>query len=256
MPLDKTYFEPPFPFEAPLGRGTSSFDVFAQGDGPPVIIIQELPGIGQETISLADELIKSGYRVYLPHLFGPIGRTSFAGNMVRVMCMHREFSLFASNRSSPIVDWLRALARHVREQTNAPGVGVIGMCLTGNFAISLIADDNVLAAVAAQPSMPLGKHTALHMSAPEVDAIAAGLDTKGPMIAYRFEEDTICRAAKFDALEEKFNADGRERIRLKTIPGPGHSVFTLHFVNEAGHPTRDALDEVVDYFNAQLKSVP
>src|SRR5262245_55913851 len=122
-------------------------DVYERGQGPPIVLIQELPGIGQETLRLADALIAAGYRVVLPHLFGPLGRTATAGNLLRGLCMRREFHLFASNASSPIVNWLRALCQAVRDSANVRGVGVIGMCLTGNFAITLMGDDSVLAAV-------------------------------------------------------------------------------------------------------------
>ena len=238
-------------FTATMEGRAKSFDIYTRGEGPPVVVIQELPGIGQETLHLADELVRSGFQVTLPHLFGPIGRTSLAGNLVRVLCMRREFALFAANRTSPVVEWLAALCRDIKNRTGYPGVGTIGMCLTGNFAISLMADDAVLAGVASQPSMPIAKTNALHMSDDDVACISDKLDKTGPMLSYRFKEDTICRAGKFEALDKAFN-QGAERIRLRTLPGPGHSVFTLDFVDEAGHPTRDALDDVVAYFRESL----
>ena len=238
-------------FTAPIGGKDSRFDTYTRGEGPPVIVIQELPGIGQETLHLADELVAAGFTVTLPHLFGPLGKVSMAGNPIRVLCMRREFALFAAGRTSPIVSWLAALARSLKDASGYPGVGTIGMCLTGNFAISLMADEAVLAGVAAQPSMPFFNQKGLHMSEGDVAAIKDRLDTVGPMHAYRFEKDAICQAAKFEALDDAFNADG-ERIKLTTLPGPGHSVFTLHFVDEEGHPTRAALDETIGYFRERL----
>ena len=142
-------------FTAETREGHSvSHDIYQRGSGTPVVLIQELPGIGQETLALADRLVDSGHEVVMPHLFGPIGRISIGGNLVRVLCLRKEFSLLGANRSSPIVDWLRLLCRDVRQSRGVAGVGVIGMCLTGNFAISLIADDSVHAAVASQPAMP------------------------------------------------------------------------------------------------------
>jgi dienelactone hydrolase len=226
-------------------------DVYHRGDGPPIVLIQELPGIGQETLRLADEFIEAGFSVYLPHLFGPIGKTSMVGNMTRVLCLRREFSVFSSGKSSPIVDWLRAVCRKVRDDTQARGVGVIGMCLTGNFAISLMGDDSVLAAVASQPSMPFHSQDALHMSAEEIASTRQGIDETAAMLAFRFAGDPMCTAKKFDSIDRQFN-DGQERITLKTLPGKGHSVLTLDFVDEAGHPTREALDTVLDYFGRQL----
>jgi dienelactone hydrolase len=240
-------------FQAPLRDGTRiAHDVYERGAGPPVVLIQELPGIGQETLRLADRLVSAGHRVVLPHLFGPLGRTSIAGNLVRVMCMRRELRMFASRTSSPIVDWLRALCRDVRERNGVEGVGVIGMCLTGNFAITLMADESVLAAVASQPSLPPPPWSGLHMSPGEIDAARHGLTTKGPMLAFRFEGDPMCTAKKFEALGATFN-DEVERIRLVTLPGAGHSVLTLHFVDEHGHPTQQALESVLEYFARKLR---
>ena len=135
-------------FTAETCEGHSvSHDVYHRGSGAPVVLIQELPGIGQETLALADRLIGAGFEVIMPHLFGPIGRTSIGGNLFRVLCLRKEFSVLAAHRSSPIVDWLRLLCRDVRQSRGVEGVGVIGMCLTGNFAISLIADARTLSSM-------------------------------------------------------------------------------------------------------------
>jgi dienelactone hydrolase len=229
-------------------RGGQQFtrDVYERGDGPPVVIIQELPGIGPQTLRLAERLVDAGYRAVLPHLFGPLGRVCLAGNLVRVMCMRREFDLLARNRSSPIVDWLRALCRDVRDRQQVRGVGVIGMCLTGNFALTLIGDDSVLAAVASQPSLP-----ALHMSPDEVAAARAFLDTNGPMLALRFANDPLCSARTFNAIAATFNQD-RQRVRLEVLPGWRHSVLTIDFVDREGHPTHAAFQSVLAYFAEHL----
>lgn len=240
-------------FSALISSGKSvSHDVYSKGKGPVVVIIQELPGIGPETLSLADIFVAKGFTVVLPHLFGPLGKISLYGNLLRVFCMRKEFSLFSKNRCSPVVDWLKALCMKLRETHAVEGVGVIGMCLTGNFAISLMADDSVLAAVASQPSMPVNDQTQLHMSVQDVEKISAKLDKAGPMLAYRFEGDKICRAERFTAIDCAFNKKAAQRIQLKTLPGKGHSVLTLDFVDEEGHPTRQALDEIVSYFKQNL----
>jgi dienelactone hydrolase len=239
-------------FTASLRNGqVVSHDVYARGKGPVVVVIQELPGIGTETLRLVDSLVASGFRVLLPHLFGPLGRTSALGNLARVFCMRKEFHLFQKNRSSPIVDWLKALCLEARNDNASEGVGVIGMCLTGNFAMSLMADDSVLAAVASQPSMPFGDADALHMSKNEIQALKARVDATAPMKAYRFEGDWMCSAEKFKAIDQSLNNDAK-RVELNTLPGKGHAVLTVDFVNEAGHPTKQALDDILSYFHEQL----
>jgi hypothetical protein len=111
------------------------------------------------------------------------------------------------------------------------------MCLTGNFAISLMAVKAVLASVVSQPSLPVNDHADLHMSAQDIQQVRARLDNQEPMMAFRFAENTYCRANKFEQLDKAFN-DDRQRINLQTIPGKGYSVLTLDFVDKFGHPTK------------------
>lgn len=228
-------------------------DVYWRGHGAIVVLIQELPGIGQSTLRLADKLVDAGFAVAMPHLFGTIGRTSVGANLLRVFCLRKEFSLFSRNKASPIVDWLKALCGSIRDQKGVPGVGVIGMCLTGNFAISLMADESVLAAVSSQPAMPFSDPAALHMSDAEITEIKANIDRNEPIKAYRFENDWMSKQVKFDALAREFNTD-KDRVDMKVLPGNGHSVLTRDFVDNQGHPTYEALEEVLDYFQRVLVS--
>jgi dienelactone hydrolase len=235
---------------------TVDHDIYERGDGQPVIIMQELPGIGMETLHLADRLNEAGFRVVIPHIFGPLGKVSMAGNFGRLFCMRRQFHLFERNASSPIIDWLRALCIDVRTRTGTTGVGVIGMCLTGNFAITLMAEDSVLAGVASQPAMPIFvAPKSLHMTDQEAEKARQALTAKGPMLAYRFEGDPLCSATKFNAINDRFNDPEKERIKLVTLPGKGHSVLTLDFVDENGHPSHDALEEIIVYFGDKLNAV-
>ena len=241
-------------FTAPLSDGQPvTHDVYSKGGGgPTVVIIQELPGIGPQTVSLANTFVEHGYQVVLPHLFGPLGKVSLVGNVARVFCLRREFKLFEKNASSPIVDWLKALCRDLKTQREASAIGVIGMCLTGNFAISLMADEHVLAGVASQPSMPLFDQHALHMSADEVNQARQRLDEHGPMLALRFAGDKLCTADKFRALDQAFNSD-KKRITLVELPGNGHSVLTLDLI-KGGAPAQQALDDVLSYFDHKLRA--
>ena len=89
-----------------------------------------------------------------------------------------------NDRSSPIADWVRPLQRS-QDQRGVKG-RVIGMCLT-NFAIQLIGDDSVLAAVASQLSNAFFKQGELHMSSDDIEQSRNALDVKGPMRVLRFE---------------------------------------------------------------------
>ena len=235
-------------FAAKLHSGSRVVhNVYSKGAGPVVLIVQELPGIGPETLKLADNFVDKGFTVVLPHLFGPLGKISTLGNTLRVMCMRKEFRIFEQGKTSPVVDWLRALCRELTVKHGVEGVAVIGMCLTGN----LMADEAVLAGVASQPSLPVNDHADLHMSAQDIKKIRTRLDNQEPMWAFRFAEDTYCRAPRFQQLDKVFN-DDRQRINLQTLPGKGHAVLTLDFVDELGHPTKQAFELIVAYFRRAL----
>ncbi len=237
-------------FTAPIGGHPTSFNVYTMGSGPPVVLMQEMPGIGEATIAFAKRLADAGFEVWAPHWFGPLGRTSEL-NVVRLLCMRREFQVFAKNQSSAIVDWMRALCAHVADVRKLERVGVIGMCLSANFAMTLIAEPAVWAAIASQPSLPARAPQELHMSGNEIAASRAALDVKGAMRAYRFEGDRLCSAAKFDAIEGAFN-DGGVRVVLNVLPGEGHSVFTREYDDAPQSPTANAMSEIISYLGAQL----
>ncbi len=232
---------------------TATHDIYSIGDGDKVvIIIQELPGIGQETLALSDRFAERGYKVILPHLFGPLGKVATGVNFINVLCMRKEFSVFAKNRTSPIVDYLSGLCSFMKQKYEVPGVAVIGMCLTGNFAISLMANEDVLAGYASQPSLGIFSQKSLHMSDSEIETIKNNIDIVGPMHCGSFEGDKLCSPTKIKLLAETFNRDDKERIIFHTLPGDGHSVLTLDFVDEDGHPTKQTLYEILDYFDGQL----
>lgn len=154
-----------FDFDGPLwGKDRVSHPVYHRGEGPPVIIWQELPGIGPETIALANWLVDNGFHVYMPHLFGPLGQISFAGNIARLMCMRREYHLFSLHKASPITKWMAALCAEVSTREDGAKLATIGMCLTGNFALTMMAEPDVVAGIASQPAMPVAGPKYLHMS--------------------------------------------------------------------------------------------
>ena len=227
-------------------------DIYEKGTGPVIVLIQELPGIGKSTLRLTDKLVAQGFKVVLPHLFGPIGSTSIIGNTVRAFCMRKEFHLLKNHGDSPVVDWLKALCRQVKEDNQVDGIGVIGMCLTGNFAISLMADDSVLAAVASQPSLPAFNNNVIQLDRRDIDKIKDKIDCSQPIHALRFAKDPMCSAKRFKAIDVLLNEPDKQRVEFTEVPGLGHSVLTLNFVDQAGHPTYLAFEKIVRYFQKQL----
>src|SRR5947207_1161891 len=106
---------------------------------------------------------------------------------------------------SPIVSWLRELCRKMWAEAGGPGVGVIGLCMTGNFAISLMADEAVLAPVASEPALPLAPWTpsrkgALAVTEVELAGALRRCIADQPIMALRFSGDPISPAERLDAL--------------------------------------------------------
>ena len=228
-----------------------------------VLIIQELPGITPETVALAERLHEDGFAVYLPHLFGePNAPADPLRNLGRV-CINLEFRVLANKRKSPVTDWLRALCRRMQEDTGGP-VGAIGMCFTGGFVLALMVDESVAAPVMSQPSHIGGMIDAAgkaSLGMPE-DVVCAAVDRckrdDVPIMGLRFDRDVMCPPERFDRMSALFGDHFRRieidrslyrKYRIKPI---AHSVLTLEFVDQPGHPTRDAYDQVVGFFNERL----
>ena len=131
--------------------------VYAGGTGPAVIVIHEIPGLHPEVADFAQRVVDAGFSVRMPSLFGTPGRAVTVGYTMRTLakaCVAKEFAAFALNRTSPVIGWLRRLAAEAHAECGGPGVGAVGMCFTGGFALGMMVDDTMLAPVLSQPSLP------------------------------------------------------------------------------------------------------
>ena len=236
--------------------------VFVAGNGPAVIVMSEMPGIYSLVARFARRVREAGFTVWMPHLFGepgrPISQGYVLGSIVRG-CISREFRAFAANRSSPVIDWLRALAAHAHPACGGRGVGAIGMCFTGNFALSLMLEPAVLAPVLAQPSLPLGRRGGMHVAPDELAQIKARMEREDlTVLAYRFAGDAFCRAERFAAYEAALGDRFVGRVLPDSAANPAaimknpHSVVTSHLIDREGEPTRAALDEILGFFRTRL----
>ena len=244
------------------GRGRP---VYRKGEGPPVIVIHEMPGITPQVADFGRRVAGRGFTVLMPSLFGRDGarasRTALLAAFARV-CISREFSLLAKNRASPVVDWLRALARQVHRDLGGRGVGVVGMCLTGNFALTMALDPEVMAPVLAQPSLPLplsgARSAAVHAPPEALDAVRRRHSEDGlKVIGLRFDGDPKCPRARFDTLEnglgEAFERYDLPASSARHPEGRPHSVLTGELIDREGELTRAALDRVLGYFDERLR---
>lgn len=235
-------------------------DVYRAGAGPAVIVMHEMPGLHLGVIRFARRLVDAGHSVYLPSLFGRPGEPFSRGRMLPVIlgvCVSREFTIFA-DRASRINSWLLGLARQAHAESGGPGVGAIGMCFTGSFALAMAIDDTVLAPVMSQPALPFSKE-GLGVDATDLARIknrtAEGLCVMG----MRFTDDRAVPAQRFARLRRELG-DAFIAVEIDSSPGnphgigrDAHSVVTEHLVDEPGHPTRLALDQVMAFFAERLK---
>ena len=251
-----------FDFTDPQGRWTRP--VWRRGSGPAVIIIHEMPGLHPQVIRFADRVAAAGMTVFLPSLFGEAGRevTPFhsLGVMLKAICISREFHVWATDRSSPIVDWLRALAAHAHAECGGKGIGAVGMCFTGNFALAMMTEPSVVAPVLSQPSLPIPagspiRSAAIGVSADEIACARKRFSEEQlTMMALRFRGDPFVPDARFDTLKREFG-DALEAVELDPkdgYPDPRmapHSVLTLHLVdNDPEGPTKMCEQRVIQFF--------
>lgn len=247
--------------------------IYRKGSGPAALVIAEMPGITPQVLGFADRLVALGLTAVLPHLFGSPGfdptrasgtaRLRGAVKVLYEVCASREFTMFATGRSSPVVDWLRALAVHEHARCGGPGVGAVGMCFTGGYALALATDPRVLVPVLSQPSMPVAL-TARHRrtidcSERELAVVADRCAREGlRVVGLRFDGDPLVPAERFAFLRERLG-DGFVAVELDQRDGhpeellkKHHSVLTGGLVDEPGEPTYDALQTVLALLRSKL----
>jgi dienelactone hydrolase len=250
-----------FDFTDPAGRWTRP--VFRRGSGPAVIVVHEMPGLHPLVIRFADRVAAAGMTVFCPSLFGEPGREVGVAyslrSMVSGICIRREFNVWASDRSSPIVDWLRALAAHAHAQCGGRGVGAVGMCFTGNFALAMMTEPAVVAPVMSQPSLPLPagskrRAAAIGVSPAEMACAKRRLAEEDlTLMALRFHGDPFVPDARFDTLKREFG-ERLEAVELDpadanpATPMTPHSVLTLHLLDDPGGATKKCEQRVIEFF--------
>jgi dienelactone hydrolase len=244
-------------------------DVFRRGSGPAVIVIAEMPGITPDVVTFANRVVDIGCTAVLPHLFGEPGRPMSVSYTMQSMvpaCVSREFTVWATGKTSPVISWLRALAAHEHEVCGGPGVGAVGMCFTGGFALAMAVDDRLIAPVLSQPSLPF-PITARHkrdvgLSDDDLARVKHRCAAEGLCVmALRFTHDRFVPAERFERLRKELG-DAFVGVEIDSSrgnqwghPATAHSVLTLHLQDEPG-PTRDALDKVLELFRTRLLEVP
>lgn len=247
-----------------LGR---SHRVYRRGDGPPVLVLAEMPGITPRVVAFADRLVDVGLSVYLPHLFGTDGAPASLLAYARTLpaaCVSAQFAALRRETTAPATLWLRDLMRRACGWTNSAHAGVVGMCFTGGFALGMLMEPELIAPVLAQPSLPLGGRSAaadLGLDPNDLKDVRRRVEADGVQImGLRFSQDRLCPKSRFDRLEGEFGSNF-VKVTIPSgddstegVPKNAHSVLTEHLVDEPGHPTREALDDVIAFLTQRLVS--
>jgi dienelactone hydrolase len=253
-----------------FARGTHSAEgttrvVYRTGAGPAVIVMSEIPGITPEVAGFARRVGGAGLTAVMPHLFGEDGRPASGGYAMATFaraCVAREFTVLAAGRTSPIISWLLDLARAEHARCGGTGVGAVGMCFTGGFALGMMVDDVVVAPVLSQPSLPLPlgrrRKRDLGVSEAEVQRISERVAGGTCVLGLRFTGDVMSPPDRFAHLRELLG-DGFIGVEIDSSPSnphghkrAAHSVLTNDLDDRPGTPTRAALDQVLEFFRSRL----
>jgi len=254
------------PFTSSSGRQRN---IYRSGAGPAVIVIHEMPGITPLVAAFARRVSDRGMTAVLPDLLGTPGRPvtlPYALSSLARACVSREFTLLALNKTSPIVDYLRELAAHEHRTCGGPGVGAVGMCLTGGFALAMSVEPSVVAPVMSQPSLPFPTNPehrrALGLSDADLAVVQRRTTEDLCVMGLRFSGDTKSPAERFTRLRETLG-DKFVSVEIDSSPGnpwgykrSAHSVLTEDYSDELTSPTRRALDGVLEFLASRLGVEP
>lgn len=234
---------------APVRGTPTSYPTYRKGTGPGVVVIHEIPGPTPAVVAFAEELVAAGYTVVLPHLFGTAGAAYGVRTVARSLaqvCVRAEFTKLATGVTTPVAGWLRSLAAELHEELGGPGVGALGMCFTGGFALAMMVDETVAAPVLCQPSVPFAVGRArsadLNLSPGDLARVRERAAAGCAVLGLRYASDPAV-GTRFDTLERELG-DAFLRVDLE---GRGHSTVTeqrqqvavdavLAFLGERLHP--------------------
>jgi dienelactone hydrolase len=229
-------------------EGDLTFPTYRKGSGPGVIVIHEIPGPTPKVIAFAEEVVDAGFTVVMPHLFGraeePMNPISVARTLAN-LCVRAEFTKLATGVTAPIQAWLRSLARVLHVELGGPGVGALGMCFTGGFALAMMVDDSVAAPVLCQPSTPfaVGRKRAADLGLSPADLTVVKERAAGgcQVLGLEYPTDPMT-GTRFRTLTREL---GDAFIKVE-LPGRGHGTVTED-------RDQEAVETVLAFFGDKLR---
>ena len=210
---------------------------YRKGSGPAVVVVHEIPGITPKVLEFAERVVAQGFTVVMPLLVGEVGRKpsgSYIASSMRKICISREFTTMAMHKTSPIISWLRALARQMHSEVGGVGVGAVGMCFSGGFALGMMVDDIMVAPVLSQPSMPFAvgsnRSADLNLSPSDEARIVERAQAGCQVMGLRFTGDKLV-GTRFDSLR-KLLGDAFVAVEFESSTKQDHSVLTEQIQEE------------------------
>jgi dienelactone hydrolase len=225
-------------------------ETYRRGTGPAVVVMHELPGITPKVVAFANDVVAAGFTVVMPSLVGTPGKepaVAYGAQSITKICIAKEFTHWALHETSPIIAWLRALARSLHAELGGPGVGAVGMCFSGGFALAMMVDDVMVAPVLAQPSLPFAVGAArgadVNLSPDDKLVIAQRAAAGCQVLGLRYTGDRLV-GTRFETLRDLLG-DAFLAVELPSVARTDHSVLTEH---------RDepSVRRVLDFFRAKL----
>jgi dienelactone hydrolase len=220
---------------------------YRRGSGPGIVVVHEVPGITPKVEAFADEVVEAGFTVVLPSLFGTPGEPQSIGSISRVMarvCISKEFVTMRAGRTSPVTRWLGTLADELHAELGGRGVGALGMCFTGGFALGMMVNGPVVAPVLCQPSTPFPVTPRLrgdlNLSPADLGTLKQKVSAGCQVLGLRYKGDPAV-GTRFTTLRRELG-DGFIAVELE---GKGHSVVTEHRDEEA-------VERILAFFREQL----
>lgn len=225
-------------------------DTYRKGSGPLVVVVHEVPGITPKVAAFAEDVVSAGFTVVMPDLVGTPGQemsNGYAMSSLVKVCVSKEFTAMARNKTSPIIGWLRALGRSLHQEIGGTGIGAVGMCFSGGFALGMMLDDHMLAPVLSQPSLPFpvgAKRAAdLNLSPDDALVVKRRADEGCQVLGLRFTGDRLV-GTRFDSLRELLG-DAFIAIELPSSKKTDHSVLT----EQRDEPS---VQRVISFFREKL----
>ena len=213
--------------------------------------MHEIPGITPTVAKFANEVVDAGFTVVMPLLVGTAGPGPsgiYLGSSMLKVCIAKEFTTLAMNQTSPVIAWLRALAKQLHSQTGGAGVGAVGMCFSGGFALGMMLDDIMVAPVLSQPSLPfaLGKSrpSNLGLSPDDQRTVAARAAAGCQVLGLRFTGDRLV-GTRFESLHNLLG-DAFVSVEFASASKNDHSVLTEQ-------RQQIGIDKVIEFLRRKLQ---